>query len=372
MSTLAPRVHGGFHSVLETAHPYIFVDSCMQIWPDADFPRAHLHGVTAYAVTAWRPRENLATALEELMFWHLVARRHPNLLVAETAADITRAKREGRAALILASQGGEWIEAKLHRVEAFQRLGLRMMILAYNATNLLCDGTLDCTAGGLTRFGRLVVEECNRVGIVLDCTHIGKRSTLEIIDGSAHPCVFSHSNPSALAPNPRNIDDEQIRACVARDGVIGLAPWGPLVQRPGSRRRPSLDDFIDMIDHVADLAGDTGHIGIGTDMSLGTYPPHEHDPWGDPGFVNVSDEYGRTVTPDIRSPLRQVEGFDDYPQVVALADRLLARGYDDSAVRQILGENYLRLFGQVWKPSGALGDVAAPPARAGRIDGAGV
>jgi membrane dipeptidase len=353
MTRPAERVHGGVHSVLDPDHPYIFIDSCMQIWPDADFGRAHRHGVTAYAVTAWRPRQGLGAALEDVMFWHLVARQHPNLVVAETAEDIRQAKRDGRAALILASQGGEWIEAKLHRVEAFHRLGLRMLILAYNATNLLCDGTLDRTAGGLTKFGSLVVQECNRLGIVLDCTHIGKRSTLEIIAESANPCVFSHSNPSTLAPNPRNIDDEQIRACLGRDGIIGLAPWGPLVQRPGSGRRPGLDDFIDMIDYVADMAGDTDHIGIGTDMSIGTYPAHDHDPWGDPGYGNISDEYGRTVTPDIRSPLRQIEGFDDYPQVVGLADRMLARRYRDEDVGKILGGNYLRLFGQVWTPSGA-------------------
>jgi membrane dipeptidase len=162
--------------------------------------------------------------------------------------------------------------------------------------------------------------------------------------------VFSHSNPSALAANPRNIDDEQIRACIGRGGIIGLAPWGPLVLKPGSTRRPTLDDFIDMIDHVAALSGGTDHIGIGTDMSLGTYPEHWHDPWGEPDYPHISAEYGRVVTPDVRSPLRQVEGFDDYPQVTALADRLLARGYADADVRRMLGENYLRLFGEVWQP----------------------
>jgi len=101
--------------------------------------------------------------------------------VAEAADDIRRAKREGRAALVLHAQGGDWIGHKLHRVEALQRLGLRMMLLAYNATNLLCDGLLDRTDDGLTRFGKLVVSECNRVGIVLEYTHTSKRSTLDII-----------------------------------------------------------------------------------------------------------------------------------------------------------------------------------------------
>ena len=88
-----PRVHGGFHSVVEEDHPYIFIDSCMQIWPDADFAVAHKHGVTAYGVTAFEPNDPLERVLEQLMFWHLVARRHPNLFVATTADDIRRADR---------------------------------------------------------------------------------------------------------------------------------------------------------------------------------------------------------------------------------------------------------------------------------------
>jgi membrane dipeptidase len=348
MPAPAERRHGGFHAVLDRDHPYIFIDSCMQIWPDAEFDRAHRHGVTAYAVTAWRPRAGLASALADLMFWHLVARRHPNLCVAWTADDIRRAKRDGRAALVIAAQGGDWIEHELHRVEAFQRLGLRMMLFAYNATNLLCGGCLDHPDAGLTKFGELVVDECNRVGIVIDCTHVGRRSTLQIIDRSADPCVFSHSNPSARVPNPRNIDDEQILACARRGGVIGLVPWGPLVMRPGTTHRPTLDEFIDLVDHVVQLTGSSRHVGIGTDMSLGSYPPHWHDPWGEPDYGDPSEAYGRAITPDPRSPLRMVEGFDDYSQVPAVADRLLARGYTDADVRGILGENYLRLFERVW------------------------
>jgi len=343
------RKNNGFHSVAED-QPYLFVDSCMQIWPDADFANAHRHGVTAYAVTAWRPRDGLADVLQDAMDWHRVVRQHRNLMVAETVEELRAAKRDGKAALIIAAQGGDWIEAKLHRVEAFQRLGLRMMLLAYNASNLLCDGCLDRTASGLTRFGELVVDECDRVGVVLDGSHTGKRSTLEIIDRSKNPTVFSHSNPSALAPNPRNIDDEQIKACAARGGVIGLANWAPLVMRSGAER-PTIEDFIDHIDYVAQLTGATDAIGIGTDMSLGSYPEKHADLWGEPAYGNPSAEYGRKFSADPRSPLRYVEGFDDYAQVVNLIERLRQRGYSEADVRKILGENFLRVFSQVWKPN---------------------
>jgi len=345
----ATRINGGFHSILAEEHPYTFIDSTMQIWPDADFANAHRHGVTAYAVTAWRPRADAEGALKSAMEWHRIARAHPSLVVAETPGDIRAAKREGKAALIIAAQGGDWIGNKLHRVEAFKRLGLRMLLLAYNASNMLAGGLLDRDDGGLTRFGELVVDECNRVGIVLDGTHMGKRSSMEMIDRSKHPCVFSHSNPSAVSPNRRNIDDEQIKACCERDGVIGLAPWGPLVMKPKTSHWPTVDDFIDLVDHVAGLTGSIDHIGIGTDMSLGTYPDHKHDPWGEPDYPNPFAEYGKKITADIRSPRRSLDGFCDYAEVVNLIDRLLARGYRESDVGKILGENFLRIFDLVWK-----------------------
>jgi membrane dipeptidase len=349
MAAPANLANKGYHPILERDHPYIFVDSCMQAWPDADFANAHRHGVTAYAVTAWRPHATVEQALEEGMFWHLVARRHPNLLVAERAEDIRRARREGRAAIIIAAQGGDFIGNKLHRVEAFYRLGLRMILPAYNTTNQLCDGCLDRTDGGLTRFGELVVAECNRVGLLLDCTHVGRLATLEIIERSAQPVVFSHSNARALVDNPRNVDDDQIRACAAKGGVIGLAPWGPLVLKAGNREWPPVDHFIDHVDRVAQLTGSTDHIGIGTDMSLGTYPDHEHDPWGEPAYPDVSGTYGQLITADVRSPMRALDGFSNYAEIVNLIDRLQARGYGDDDVRKILGENYLRVFEQVWR-----------------------
>lgn len=339
----------GFHPTIERDHSYIFIDGCMQAWPDADFAVAEQHGATAYCVTAWDPHAPLDQVIEGAMFWNLIARRYPNILVAERADDIRRAKRESKAALVLAAQGGDWVGFKLHRVEALYRLGLRMMLFAYNRTNQLCDGCLDRTNDGLSRFGQLVVDECNRVGMLIDCTHIGRRASLDIIERSSQPVVFSHSNPKAVADNPRNIDDEQIKSCVARGGVIGLCTWGPIVQRKGRTNRPTVEDFIDHVDYVAHLTGSTDHIGVGTDMSLGTYPDHEHDPWGEPEYPSPSAAYDENISADVRSPLRAIEGFDNYPQVLNLIDHLLKRGYSDQDIHKILGENFLRVFGQVWR-----------------------
>lgn len=347
--TTEVRANKGFHPLLEDDFPYVFVDSCMQAWPDADYAVAHRHGVTAYGVTAWLPNVTVDVALEGLMFWHLVVRKHPNLLVVESAEDIRQAKREGRAGLLLAAQDGDFIGNKLHRIEAFYRLGLRMMLPAYNRSNLICGGALDRTDSGLTRFGQIVVDECNRVGLLLDCTHLGKRASLEIIERSSDPVVFSHSNPNSVVPNPRNIDDEQIKACADGGGVIGLAPFGPLVMREGQNAWPTLDDFVDHLDHVVQLTGSSRHVGIGTDMSLGTYPDHLHDPWGEGDYPDIGRQYSKHVTGDVRSPMRALRDFNSFSHVPAMVEKLRARGYGDEDVRNLLGENYLRVFARVWK-----------------------
>jgi membrane dipeptidase len=344
-----PLNEKGIHPILERDHPYIFIDSCMQIWPDAQFQDAHRYGVTSYAVTAWDPHADLDQALEELMFWHLVARKYPGLSIATKVEDIKRAKNNKNATLLLVSQCGDFIGYEIHRIEAFYRLGLRMMIPAYSLSNRICGGCLDRTDQGLTSFGKLVVEECNRVGLLLDCSHLGKRSSLEIIEHSQQPVVFSHSCTKALAKNPRNISDEQIKACAAKNGIIGLSPWGPMVMKTGQTKRPTVDDFIDHIDHVVQMLGSTDNIGVGTDMSLGTYPDHEYDPWGSPASKDVTGAYNKYVTPNIRSPLRMVEGFSNYAEVLNFVAKLKNRGYNETDTRKILGENYLRVFDQVWK-----------------------
>ena len=344
------RPNKGFQPFLAPEEmPYLFVDACMQAWPDADYANAHRHGVTAIGVTAWRPHADLAGALEEGMFWHLVARKHPNTLIAYTAEDIRRARREHRVALIVAAQGGDFIERKLHRIEAFYRLGLRIMLPAYNATNSICGGCLDRDEIGLTRFGELVVDECNRLGLLLDGSHVSRRATLEIMERTTQPFIFSHSNARALVDTPRNADDEQIKACARTGGVMGLANFGPFTKPAESNEWPSLDDFVIHVDHVAQLTGSIEHIGIGTDMSLGTYPDHWHDPWGEPAFPNPGGNYAEVVTSDVRSPRRALRDFNCYPLVLNLVDRLLAEGYAEGDVHKILGGNFLRVFDEVWK-----------------------
>jgi membrane dipeptidase len=364
MATTAPdpveRTNKGFHPILDEPIPYLFVDGCMQAWRDADYANAHRHGVTAYGVTAILPRTSevdigrtldstLERAIDDVMFFHLIARLHPNVLVATAAADIRRAREENRAAFFLCAQDGDWIGRQLHRLEALYRLGLRVMLPVYNASNQIGAGCLDRDDAGLTRFGELVVDECNRLGLLLDGAHVGRRTAIEMMARSTQPVVFTHANVDALCPNPRNVTDDQIRACVATGGVIGVANFGPFLLKEGQTEQPAVADLIEHIDYLAQMTGSTDHIGIGTDMSLGTYPLHAPEPWGAPAYAPAGDRYARLITGDVRSPRRALRDFNCYPQVMTLVDRLLARGYGETDVEKILGGNFLRVFEQVWR-----------------------
>ncbi len=334
----------GWHTRVE--NPHLFVDGCVQIWPDTAFEDLHRYGVAAYCITSFRPHDGAEPALDALADWWRIARTYPKVRIALTAADIEAAKAAGGTSLVLAAQGGDVLGNDLNRLDMFHRMGLRMMIPAYNARTALADGLLEPTNAGLSRMGRRWVEACDRLGVLIDLTHVGERSSLEAMDLATRPVVFSHSNPRALVDTVRNVTDEQIRRCAATGGCVGVTNWGPLNFKAGADRRPTLDDWIDGLAHVADLVG-AAHVSMGTDMSHGTYP--DGDLMRNRNRASGSGVgYGAVVEESPRSRLRYVEGFDDYGKIVDVAAAMRRRGFSEADVAGIMGGNLLRVFRAVW------------------------
>ncbi len=326
---------------------YLCIDGCVQIWPDADFASIPSLGVTAYLLTAFDPYMDLKSALKEMSFWHRTVARYPReLRVALASGDIDDAYRQGQSALILGCQGLNFVSDDLWVLDVMQRLGLRVAQLTYNDRNMVADGCLEPGGAGLSGFGRRVVAQLARLGIVLDLSHVGERSSLEAMDASPDPAIISHANPRSVVSSPRNITDAQIRACAAKSGVIGLSPWGPLSWRRPDMGRPTLDDYLACMEYVIEMVG-IDHIGIGTDHSIGTYSTTLHQELVQ-RYPSVFDDYGRLVEAHAGSPLRYVSGFDDLTKFQAFGGVLAARGYSDSDVRKVLGGNFLRVFAQVW------------------------
>ena len=227
-------------------------------------------------------------------------------------------------------------------VEVFRRLGTRVLQLSYNERNLLADGCAEPTNAGLSRFGKAVVHELNRTGIVIDLTHVGERSSLEAIEASTKPCIFSHSNPRTRVDNQRNISDAQIDACAEAGGVIGLCPWA-IACWTGGPTPPNLGDFLDHLEYVADRVG-RDHVALGTDSEAtpGAFPPGLREAYR-AMYPEVYDVFLTTFPSDPKT-----SGFETMEDLPNVTDGLLRRGWPEADVRKVLGENLLRVYAASW------------------------
>lgn len=256
--------------------------------------------------------------------------RSDTMLLTDRVEDVRRAKAEGKMAVAFAFQGSNALLGDIALVEVYRRLGVIQMLLAYNAANLVADGCHEARNAPLTMFGRLLIREMNRVGMIVDVTHVGLRSSLEAIELSSKPPVFSHSTPRKFAAHDRNITDEQIRACASKDGLVGLCGLGLFMD--GSSHKATAARFADTVEHVAQLVGPR-HAGIGLDYVM------DHDALAsyiraNPGTYGGGGQY----------PADGVIDFAPPSMLPEVANELLRRGYSEDDVRGVLGENYLRVL----------------------------
>lgn len=271
-----------------------------------------------------------------------------------SVADIHAAKRENRVGITYGFQNATPFERDERLVGVFHALGVRIVQIAYMTGNLLADGCLEPRNGGLTLFGRAVIRELNRHGMLVDLSHVGDRSTLEAIDASSEPVAFTHANIRALANSPRNKTDEALRALAARGGVVGFTSLpGFTASDP---RDATLERYLDHIDHAVQLIG-VEHVGLGLDFVEGhvegTLQPTSPR-WGG---ANVPDGTAglAAMLPSVPADkIRELvyrpyaDGIQSSDQMPNITDGLLRRGYADADVLAILGGNWLRLFEQVW------------------------
>lgn len=159
-------------------------------------------------------------------------------MLADSATEVRKAKATGRLAVGFAFQGTNALLGDLALVEVYRRLGVVQMLLAYNVANFAADGCHEKRNAGLTDFGRRLIIEMNRVGIILDVTHVGLRSSLEALELTRKPAIFSHSTPKKFAPHDRNITDAQIKACASKGGLICLNGVGLFID--DRTRKPPL------------------------------------------------------------------------------------------------------------------------------------
>jgi len=301
-------------------------------------------GATCVGPTvAWD--HTLGQAMDNLAMWFDRFRRLSDRILHVTRVeDIARAKREGKLGVIFHFQNTQPFERNPELVEVYYRLGLRMAQLTYNLKNWVGDGCDELTDAGISEFGRRVIREMNRVGMVVDLSHTGYRTTMEAIEVSEAPVVFSHSNAKAVCDSRRNLRDDQIKAVAAKGGVIGLNGYPAFVSR---RRWPTLDDLLKHADYIAERVG-VDHLSVGLDYYHGQWPfasQKEAMALYDEALKSGRWRPGTYPKPPYRFP----KGVEVPSKLANLTAALLDRGYSEKDVRKILGENLIRVFTRVWK-----------------------
>lgn len=252
------------------------------------------------------------------------------LCFARTGAEIDAARRDGKLALGINVQDTALVHDDLDRLEVLRDLGVRHMLLAYQVRNRAADGCAEPANAGLSLFGRELVRKMNDVGIVVDGSHVGKASSLDAIEISQTPVIFSHSGIKAVCEHIRNIDDEQIRACADAGGVIGIVGIGAFLGDPEA----TAATVFRHIDHVVQMVGPE-HAGIGTDFIDDLAPVWKaiEETGGDAWHPNGPQRYeGVAFAPE---------------QLNELAQIMISNGYDDDAIGGILGNNFRRVYDQV-------------------------
>lgn len=279
-------------------------------------------------------------AVQDIASWHGIFNRYPDRVIhVRRSADILEAKRTSGIAVMIGFQNATHLKRDLANVEFFHNLGIRQMQLTYNSLNALGAGCTERVDAGLSDFGVEVVRKMNELGMIVDVSHTGVRSTMDAIEVSSAPVLFTHSNCRALCDNPRCKTDEQIRAMAARGGVMGITTVNFFVSK---KARSTLDDFIDHIAYVADLVG-IDHVGIGTDSSIGgwrTSFPTEQAFWD----FHAQFEFKPEV--DVRWP-PFIEEIDRPEKMHIIAERLGQRGFSGGEVAQVMGGNFLRVYGEI-------------------------
>lgn len=312
-------------------------------WSEKIFRQMRVGGLDAVHVTI-AYHETFREMVRNIEDWNLRFERHADLILpGRTAADVSRAQETGRTAIFFGLQTPSPIEEDIGLVEILHTLGVRFMQLTYNNQSLLAAGCYEAEDSGITRMGRQVIREMNRVGLVIDMSHSGERSTLQAIELSARPIAITHANPQSWMPAKRNKSDKVLKELAQSGGMLGLSLYPHhLKDRSGC----TLESFCGMVARTAELMG-VDRIGIGSDLCQDQ--PDSVVEWMRVGRWTKEIDYGEGS--------REQAGFPDMPEFFrdnrdfgGLAIGLRKVGFAENEVAAIMGGNWLAFYEASFTP----------------------
>jgi membrane dipeptidase len=262
------------------------------------------------------------------------------VVAATSLADIREARRGGRLALVAGLEAATMIENELDRIDILYGFGVRQMGIAYSQANMLGSGLSEDRDGGLTHFGRRAVERMNRLGIAIDVSHSGDRTSLEVIEASRVPVFITHAGARGVWDTPRMKPDDVIRACAERGGVIGIEA-APHTTLSAAHPRHSIESVMDHFSYCVDLVG-IDHVAFGPDTNFGDH-------------VGLHNNFTQHLA------IGRAHGVVDHPRVPYVSGMenpaecftnvvgwLVAHDYSDDEIGRVIGRNILRALAEIW------------------------
>jgi membrane dipeptidase len=285
-----------------------------------------------YSDIEYIPELALRRALDMIAALFIEIEESSGIVLCKTCNDIKKVKNSGMIGFILGMEGAEPLGRDILLLRIFYALGLRVLGLTHALRNYAADPasivlTKGGQAGGLTDFGLLVVQEANKLGIVIDVSHLNDHSFWDVLESSTAPVIASHSNSRTVFNHPRGLSDDQIRAIAEKGGVIGINACSTLVS---GEKNVSIDHLLDHLDHIVKIGG-IESAGLGPDFCDYVW--------------KYASESERARLPYV-GPVHDLSGDQDIPSLIkAMRDR----GYGPQEIELIAGKNFLRVFEKVWK-----------------------
>ncbi|MBH0331961.1 membrane dipeptidase [Brevibacillus brevis] len=299
------------------------------------FQQGGVHSLVAavFVEDAFVPEMSLRKALNQISSMHAEAAESPaHIVIAKNLDDLQRARAEQKVSFILSLEGAEPLHNDLSLLRVFYELGVRMMGLVWSRRNFVGDGSFfapvrEGKKGGITDFGVRLIEEAEKLGIVIDVSHLNDEGFWDVMEIAEKPVIASHSNSRTVVPTMRNLTDEQIKAIAEKDGLVGLNAFSMFTA--ANSADATIERLIDHVDYMKKLVG-ARYIGIGLDLcdDLTKYLP--------------LDKIAKTE----EMPFDVVKGHASLPEITR---ELMKRRYTDTEIEGILGGNFLRVYQQVWK-----------------------
>ena len=306
-------------------------------WSEKIFKQMREGGLDAVHVTI-AYHENFRETVLNIERWNRWFEQHAGLIMqARTGDDVREAKRTGRTAILFGFQNPSPIEDDIGLVEILHRLGARFMQLSYNNQSLLATGCYETEDPGITRMGREVIQEMNRVGLAVDMSHSSERSTLEAIDLSDRPIAITHANPAFWHPALRNKSDDVLKALGSSGGMLGFSLYPHHLK---DKSDCSLNSFCEMIARTAELIG-VNHLGIGSDLCQDQ--PDSVVEWMRMGRWTKTVDYGEGSAAAAGFPKMPV-WFRDNRDFMTIESGLRKVGFSKEEAAAVMGGNWLDFF----------------------------